>query len=67
MEKKKVVVNTDGCIGCGACVAICPKVFKFNDNVKSYTSAQPTNDKERQDVQSSIDTCPVEVIYLENE
>lgn len=64
-KKWKVVVNTDGCIGCGACMAICPKVFKYNDDFKSYVVAQPENESDRQDVQSCIDTCPVEVIYTE--
>ncbi|MDE6828735.1 MAG: ferredoxin, partial [Lachnospiraceae bacterium] len=27
----KAIVN-DGCISCGACVAACPEVFRFDDN-----------------------------------
>jgi ferredoxin len=27
---KKLIVN-DNCIGCGACIAICPEVFAFSD------------------------------------
>ena len=30
----KVVVNRDNCIGCGACEAICPKVFQLDDEFK---------------------------------
>jgi ferredoxin len=26
----KIVVDQDKCIGCGACVATCPKSFKLN-------------------------------------
>ena len=27
----KVKVNSDACIGCGACTAIAPEVFELND------------------------------------
>ncbi len=30
-----VIVNQELCIGCGACVAICPEGFKMNDLGKS--------------------------------
>ena len=34
----KARVN-DGCISCGACVAACPEVFRFNDDgvAEAYT------------------------------
>ena len=28
---KKIIVDNDLCIGCGACVGICDKVFEFSD------------------------------------
>ena len=28
----KASVNKDACIGCGACTAVCPEVFDFNDD-----------------------------------
>jgi ferredoxin len=31
---KKIVVNPDKCICCGACVSMCSDVFDFSDEVK---------------------------------
>ena len=28
---KKIKVNTEGCIGCGACVGLDPEHFDFNE------------------------------------
>ena len=59
----KPKVNEDLCIGCGACEATCPKVFKVEDNGKSHV----INAKECEhcDCQSACDACPVSAITLE--
>jgi ferredoxin len=56
-------VNKDLCIGCGACEATCPKVFKVEDDGKSHV----INPKgcENCDCQSACDNCPVSAITLE--
>jgi ferredoxin len=30
---EKVIIDQDECIGCEACVEICPAVFSFDDGV----------------------------------
>ena len=29
---KEVQIDQDECIGCGACVELCPDIFAFNDD-----------------------------------
>lgn len=58
----KVKVDQNACIGCGACVSICPDVFSFNDEgfAQAITEAVPEEDVER--VREAIEGCPTEAI-----
>lgn len=60
---KKINVNSDACIGCGACVAIDPKHFAFNDEGLSHPINQ--ENLESTDLMSAIDSCPTSAISLE--
>jgi ferredoxin len=54
---KMVKVDREKCIGCGACVSICPEVFEMKDGkavVKSSTKAKC--------VREAADSCPVQAI-----
>lgn len=59
----KAVVN-DGCISCGACVAACPEVFRFDDDgiAEAYASVEPEYESAAIDAR---DGCPVSVIDIE--
>ena len=59
----KAKVN-EGCISCGACVATCPEVFRFNDEgvAEAYADVVEEN---RQAAEEARDSCPVSVIDLE--
>ncbi|HBB36954.1 MAG: hypothetical protein UX02_C0002G0165 [Candidatus Moranbacteria bacterium GW2011_GWC1_45_18] len=59
MSKPKV--NTELCIGCGTCEALCPKTFKV-ENGKSSVIADSCQDCDCSEVVSS---CPVNAISLE--
>ncbi|MGD0329167.1 MAG: ferredoxin [Nitrososphaeria archaeon] len=61
MPKPKVDMDT--CIGCAACVAICPDVFELQDDGKSHVKNPDACDK--CDCQASVDSCPVSAITLE--
>jgi ferredoxin len=61
----KVEVNTEGCISCGACVAICDKVFEFNDANKTIVKRQPLTEEEIKCAKESMNACPVMVINVE--
>ncbi|MCH7759063.1 ferredoxin, partial [Patescibacteria group bacterium] len=37
MQKFKVKVDQDKCIGCGACPAVCPANFEMRDVGKAHT------------------------------
>jgi len=58
----KIQVDQDLCIGCGACVNLCPEVFELDDNGKSKV----LNDRcENYDSQMIVDSCPVGAIKIE--
>lgn len=67
---KKLKVNKDVCIGCGACQAICPDVFELSDEgyaqVKEEVTDLDTLDNEIKE--AAIDAkegCPTAAIEEE--
>ena len=50
----KVKVNRDNCIGCGACVAIAPNTFDFNEDGLSTV----INDELTNEVKEAEEACP---------
>lgn len=60
---KKLIVNTEGCIGCGACVGIDPEHFDFNEDGLSHVISE--ENLESTAIQDAIAACPVQVISLE--
>ena len=59
---KKIKVNQEACIGCGACVAIDPEHFSFNDEGLSHPISQ--ENLEATELQSAIDSCPTSAISM---
>jgi len=62
-KKLKPKVDKNLCIGCGACVALCPEVFELKEDGKAYVK-NPA-DCNKCDCQAAQDSCPVEAISLE--
>jgi ferredoxin len=59
-----VVIDTDECIGCEACVEACPEVFGFNDDEeKAYVLDGADADADC--VDEAIASCPAECIEKE--
>lgn len=54
----------DGCISCGACVATCPEVFRFNEDgvAEAYAEVEPEYESAAIEAR---DGCPVSVIDVE--
>lgn len=57
----KLVVDKDKCIGCGACVAISPNNFDFDEDGLSSVIAEEVTDETR----NAIDACPVYAISID--
>lgn len=60
---KKITVNDEACIGCGACVSIDPEHFEFNDEGLSH--ATNNENLESSDLASAISSCPTSAISIE--
>lgn len=58
-----VKVNEDKCIGCGACVAIAPNNFDFNDEGLSKVISEEVTEE----TVNACEACPVFAIEVENE
>jgi len=56
-----IKVDQNLCIGCGACVSICPKVFKINENSKSSVISQD----DIECGQKAIESCPTQAISID--
>jgi ferredoxin len=70
----KVIQNHEGCIGCGSCVAVCPKFWEMNpEDNKAILKGANKNEKgelilEMENVecnQEAANVCPVNVIKIE--
>ena len=59
----KVKVDNTKCIGCGACVAIAPETFDFDDEGLSKVINETVTD----DAKSACESCPVEAITVEED
>ncbi|MDK2956837.1 MAG: ferredoxin [Desulfovibrionales bacterium] len=55
-----IVIDEDECIGCEACVEICPEVFEMDDNSGKAVVKEP--DSALDCVEEAIDNCPNEAI-----
>ncbi len=61
---KKVMVDGELCIGCGACANLCPKVFKLDDDGKSKVIEETGAGC---DVEIAANSCPVGAIRVSEE
>lgn len=61
----KVTVDQNKCIGCGACQAMCPDVFEFNDDGIMDVTTNTINEDNKEDVIDAKESCPVSAIEVE--
>ena len=57
----KVEVDKNKCIGCGACTAIAPDVFEFDDD----GLAKAVKNEIDEDVKTAAEGCPTEAITIQ--
>jgi len=60
---KKVILNEDRCIGCGACMSVAPDNFTFNDEGR----AEMISDEVTNSAIEASEMCPVSAITIEGE
>ena len=61
----KVKVNKDSCIGCGACVAVCPKVFDLADEGYATAKVNEVAEEDKAACAEAAEGCPVSAISTE--
>lgn len=62
--KRKVTIDQDECLGCEACVGLCPSLFRFNDELckaEVIEDGDPTDEC----VDDAIASCPADCIHKE--
>ncbi len=63
---KQVKIDQDECIGCGACVELCPDIFAFDDDQnKAFVTSPEEGNQEC--INEAIASCPVSCISNEEE
>lgn len=55
------IVDQEVCVGCGACAAICPKVFEMVDG-KAVVVLNPVGAEDKESALEAESACPVMAI-----
>ncbi len=61
---EKIVIDQDECIGCEACVEVCPEVFDF-DNSEDKAFVIEGAEEGADCIDEAIASCPAECIIKE--
>lgn len=64
MAIKKVWIE-DGCTSCGMCESLCPEVFEMPDEAIVIAGADFAANED--DIRDAADSCPVEIIKIEED
>jgi ferredoxin len=62
----KAKIDREGCIACGLCTEICPKVFRMADDgmAEVYVDEVPAGEEEK--AAEAQDSCPASVIKVKS-
>jgi ferredoxin len=61
MATRVPVIDTDACIACGNCEAVCPEVFHLNENL-GHSEVVSLFGAPEDRIQDAIDQCPAQCI-----
>lgn len=61
----KANVNQDACIRCGACTAVCPEVFDFNDEGNVSPKVDTIPEASKNAAIEAKEGCPTSAISIE--
>lgn len=59
---KKIIVDENACIGCGACMSLDPEHFTFSD--EGLSTVISNENLETEEVKNAIESCPTNAISL---
>ena len=62
MAKYKIIQDKENCIGCGACIAVCPENWEMKGNKANPKKVEVADIGCNQD---AVDACPVSCIRIE--
>jgi ferredoxin len=63
---KQVTIDQEECMGCEACVEICPEVFGFDiDEGKAYVIVEEDGDCDEECIEEAVGSCPAGCISYE--
>ena len=57
---KKIIIDQELCVGCGACANLCPEVFRMQEDEK----AEVIKSNDKCDYEMAVDSCPVGAIKI---
>ena len=61
---KKIILDENSCIGCGACISLDPEHFTFSDDGLSMVISE--NNLNTEDLKNAVESCPTNAIVIEN-
>lgn len=64
---KKVFVDKNVCIGCGACCGVAPDVFTIGDDGLSEVRENADLKTNQDEMEQASEICPVDAIKIEKE
>lgn len=64
---KKLKVNKDACISCGACVSCVPDVFTFGDDDKAEVKINQIPENLKEDILDAVEGCPTSAILYDDD
>lgn len=67
---KKIKLNNETCIGCGACTAVCSEVFEFDEEgyakvIENKENFESLEEEIKEEVVDAVEGCPVSAISIE--
>ncbi|MDP2930170.1 MAG: ferredoxin [bacterium] len=60
----EIIIDKEKCIGCGTCVALCPKAFEMDEDGKA--KAKKLTNEKIDCIQEAVDNCPTGAITINN-
>jgi len=62
----KITIDQEKCIGCGACSAMCPEIFKMDDASMKAMVLKKETEKCDCNLEEVAQACAVEAINISN-